>query len=920
MVRSDRRIVDRSDIDRHRARGLVEIDAAVRGAAVVLHLERERGVARAVAVRRRCKYELAGIDVGHAHELARGDVHAVVPQRSRAGQRRNQDRCERIRRRIVRVGETEIGRDKRVADVLQCRHRPVRTGGRVVDRSDHRRSSHHRIAVGCCAAGGGCVNRGAAGDGRRIVDQAHRQIGRRAIEIRRGQETHPVVHAKRQRIGVRDRAEIGPNAAAIGRILPAPLRRAHRLAAHRHAGQLVVGGIAGVGNIAEVGAEQRGDSSARRVQRVFEGRGKARGSARDRCVIHGGHAYRQRARRRIEIGAAVGGAAIILHLERESCISSTVRIRHWRKYKQSGVDVRHAHELTRGDVHAVVPQRARCRQRGDFDRGQCVRAGHAHRIGRIGAAEVCCRERVRRVFECGDPLVGADRCVVNTEHVDAGTRVGGAERRRAAVYRSVPDTARRAARLVPRAEGDAIGHAAVPVGIRLETHESVGVRSEQPCRVVRRSAEVAPRAAAVGRVLPGAVTVVDSRYGDALLRAGVRIAHLQSDETGHGRSRIEQGILERQQQIVRAAEDRRGIGGGHVDDDCVRVRLRAAAAGVTEIVGLDRQGRAARVIQRRIEPHAVERGIDVGERAPEYHGRVARAGAGQEREPRGGTQGQRAVSCHQFDLHRTRPCVDVGDRYGIGACNRKKQWCVGRAGLRARYGSDRRVVDRGHVHRHRARRGIEFDAGVGSAAVVLHLEREGRISGAIGVGGRRELEVARGNGRGRDELSGGHRHAGQLQAACYGQRGDFHIGERVRRRIGRIGETKVGDREGVGGVFRRRHRLVRPDRRVVDRSERNCKRLRQRIDAAAGSAAAVLHRPCESCRPAIGVKRRIEFHALQLRERVARAGGNRGDAVRERDRAESRRRHDSHRVGQRLAGFIGGGGGTRRIRKRAQTQ
>ena len=46
LVGARRRVVDRRDVDGDRVRRLVEVDAAVGGAAVVLHLEREARVAR----------------------------------------------------------------------------------------------------------------------------------------------------------------------------------------------------------------------------------------------------------------------------------------------------------------------------------------------------------------------------------------------------------------------------------------------------------------------------------------------------------------------------------------------------------------------------------------------------------------------------------------------------------------------------------------------------------------------------------------------------------------------------------------------------------------------------------------------------------------------------------------------------------
>ena len=50
VVGAGRRVVDRGDVDGDRVGALVEVDAAVGGAAVVLHLEGEAGVGRAVGV------------------------------------------------------------------------------------------------------------------------------------------------------------------------------------------------------------------------------------------------------------------------------------------------------------------------------------------------------------------------------------------------------------------------------------------------------------------------------------------------------------------------------------------------------------------------------------------------------------------------------------------------------------------------------------------------------------------------------------------------------------------------------------------------------------------------------------------------------------------------------------------------------
>src|SRR6185436_12387681 len=75
-------VIDRGDVDRDRVQDLVEIHAAVRRTSVVLHLEREGGVACAVRVGGRREYELAGADVGGRDELAGGDRDTVVHERA----------------------------------------------------------------------------------------------------------------------------------------------------------------------------------------------------------------------------------------------------------------------------------------------------------------------------------------------------------------------------------------------------------------------------------------------------------------------------------------------------------------------------------------------------------------------------------------------------------------------------------------------------------------------------------------------------------------------------------------------------------------------------------------------------------------------------------------------------------------------
>ena len=159
-------------------------------------------------------------------------------------------------------------------------------------------------------------------------------------------------------------------------------------------------------------------------------------------------------------------------------------------------------------------------------------------------------------------------------------------------------------------------------------------------------------------------------------------------------------------------------------------------------------------------------------------------------------------------------------------------------------GARRRIVDRGHVHGHRVGRGIEIDAAVGRAAVVLHLEGEAGVARAVGVGRRRELQVARRDVGHRHELAGGDRDAGQRQACP--RPGSVVILTAVSALAGLslgIGEAEVGRGEGVGRVFERGDRVVRARRRIVDRGDVHGHRVGRgiEIDAAVGRAAVVLH-------------------------------------------------------------------------------
>ncbi len=107
----------------------IEIHAAVGRAAVVLHLEGEAGVARAVGIRGRRELQHAGRDVGHRNELPGGHGHAVIGERAGRRQRRDLHGQQVVGRRVVGVAEAEVGGRERVGRVFQRGDRLVVPAG-----------------------------------------------------------------------------------------------------------------------------------------------------------------------------------------------------------------------------------------------------------------------------------------------------------------------------------------------------------------------------------------------------------------------------------------------------------------------------------------------------------------------------------------------------------------------------------------------------------------------------------------------------------------------------------------------------------------------------------------------------------------------------------------------------------------------
>ncbi len=132
----------------------------------------------------------------------------------------------------------------------------------------------------------------------------------------------------------------------------------------------------------------------------------------------------------------------------------------------------------------------------------------------------------------------------------------------------------------------------------------------------------------------------------------------------------------------------------------------------------------------------------------------------------------------------------------------------------AAVGAEGRVADGRHIDGEGVRRLIGVDAAVGGAAIVFHLEGEGRIAGAVGVGRGREHETA--EAAGRNFLTGGHGAARKGQRAGRRQRRDDDAVQRIGRRVIGIGEAEIGRREGVGCVLVDGGRAVGPGGGVVD--------------------------------------------------------------------------------------------------------
>ena len=78
----------------------------------------KRRAGRAEVIGNRREFQQSAIDVGDRNEVTGIDRNVVVRQRSESRQRRDLHRQQRVRRRVIWIGEAKVSRCKRVSSVL----------------------------------------------------------------------------------------------------------------------------------------------------------------------------------------------------------------------------------------------------------------------------------------------------------------------------------------------------------------------------------------------------------------------------------------------------------------------------------------------------------------------------------------------------------------------------------------------------------------------------------------------------------------------------------------------------------------------------------------------------------------------------------------------------------------------------------
>ena len=339
-------IVDRGDIKTDRVDRGIQIDASIGRASVVTHLEGEGGNSAAVGVGRWRVGE--GSKASGGNFLTDGDSGAAEPQGACARQAGDDHALQAVgpggASGICWIGEAEIGRREAVGGVFQSGDGLVGAGGGVV---------HWRERDGDGVGRGIEIN--AAACSAAVV--AH-------LEAERGNTIAVGVGWW----GVGERGKIGGEDLLSGGDGDATKLQADRCWQGGDDDALQAVGAAGPGGIDAIGETEIGRREG--IDAVLQG--GDRFVAAGRWLVDRGDIDADRVGCGIKINAAIGGAAVVAHLEGEAGIAGANHIRRWREGESAEADS--GDLLTSGDSSPTEPQGARSRQ-----------GGNDHALQRVGS-------------------------------------------------------------------------------------------------------------------------------------------------------------------------------------------------------------------------------------------------------------------------------------------------------------------------------------------------------------------------------------------------------------------------------------------------------------------------------------------------------------------------------------------------------
>ena len=164
-VGTRRRVIQRRHVEGKVIRRLVIIDAAIRGAAIVLHLEREGAIAGTRCIHGRRENKKAGRNVRRADGLAGRDSDPVQAQHTRSGQGRDAHAGKSVGWTVVRIAETEICRRESIGGIFDDRDSVIRPLRGIVGWIDSNREG----LVTRCKSAVGDAEHEAVGSGVRAV-------------------------------------------------------------------------------------------------------------------------------------------------------------------------------------------------------------------------------------------------------------------------------------------------------------------------------------------------------------------------------------------------------------------------------------------------------------------------------------------------------------------------------------------------------------------------------------------------------------------------------------------------------------------------------------------------------------------------------------------------------------------------------